>query len=125
MANEITASITLSVINGNASFSRKVSGQKFDQAASGGAGTQQEIGFAAHEAIDIGDVGTEGWCYFRNLDDTNFVEIGVDVAAAFKPMIRLEPGEFTVFRASPVAGATLYAQADTAAVQLEYHISED
>ena len=125
MANEITVSVSLKIINGDATFSRKVSGQQFDQAASGGAGTIQEIGFAAHEAIDIGDVGTEGWCYFRNIDDTNFVEIGVDVAAVFKPIIRLEIGEFTVFRASPVAGATLYAQADTAAVKLEYHVGED
>lgn len=126
MSNEISVSMTLNCINGNYTYRRTISGQQFDQTAQGGNGGIQEIGFAAHEVIDIGDVGTEGWCIFRNLDATNFVEIGIDVAAAFKPVIRLEKdGEPACFRVSPVAGATLYAQADTAAVKLEYQILED
>jgi len=125
MANEITVSVSLSVINGDASFSRKVSAQQYDQTASGGRGGIQEIGFGAHEAILVTDVTTEGWCYFRNIDATNFVQIGIDVAATFYPIIRLEPGEPAIFRASQVAGATLYGQADTGAVKIEYRVNED
>lgn len=125
MANEITVSTTLTCTNGDFSYSRKVSSQQYDQAASGGRGGVQSIGFAAHEAILVTDVTTEGWCFFRNLDSTNFVDIGVDVAATFEPMIRLEPGEPALFRASKDAGATLYAKADTAAVKIEYMVLED
>lgn len=125
MANEITVSVTLKAINGDSAFERKISGQQYDQAAAGGRGGIQEIGFAAHEVVIATDVTTEGWVIMRNIDATNFVDIGVDVAAAFEPMIRMEPGEPCCFRASKDAGATLYAKADTAAVKVEYMILED
>ncbi len=125
MANEITLSVSLKAINGDFTYNRKISGQQYDQAASGGNGGIQEIGFAAHEAIALGDVSTEGWILMRNIDDTNFVDIGVDVAAAFEPMIRMEPGEPCLFRNSKAAGTTLYAQADTGAVKIEFMILED
>ncbi len=125
MADEITVSTSLSVENGNYSFQRLITGLTFDQSAKGGQGGIQNIGFAADEAIDVGDVTTVGWCIFRNLDDTNFVEVGIEVAATFEPMIRIEPGETALFRLSQDAGATLYAQADTAAVDLEYYLAED
>ena len=67
----------------------------------------------------------EGFVIMRNVDDTNFVDVGIDVAAAFEPMIRMEPGEPACFRLSKDAGATLYAMADTAAVKIEYMILED
>lgn len=125
MANEITVSATLKCINGDFTFNRKISGQQYDQAALGSRGGTQEIGFAAHEAILITDVTTEGWVIMRNVDDTNFVDVGVDVAAAFEPFLRMEPGEFCLFRNSKAAGTTMYAQADTAAVKLEYMVLED
>lgn len=82
----------------------------------------QDIGFAAHEALTIGsDVGTAGWGEFRNLDTTNFVQIGLDVAGTFYPFAKLLPGEsFPV----PLATKDLYAKADTAAVQLELTVLE-
>jgi pantothenate kinase type III len=82
----------------------------------------QEIGFAAHEALALGDVGTPGFACFINLDDTNFVEIGIDVAAAFHAFAKLKAGEQCVVR---LGTAAPYAQADTAAVELFYIIYDD
>lgn len=122
MADEITVSASLICVNGNFSFDRRINSVSVDQATQGSNGGVQIIGSGAHEQIEIGDLATEGWAIFRNLDDTNFVDIGVDVAATFYPVMRLKPGEPTVCRVSTVV---LYAQADTADVNLEFMILED
>lgn len=122
MADEITVSVTLACTNGDFSFSRRINSVSVDQTAVGSNGGVQSIGFAAHEAVAIGDLGTEGYGIFRNLDNTNFVDLGIDVAAAWKPIMRLKAGEACLFRLST---DVLYAKADTAAVNLEYTILED
>ena len=86
-------------------------------------GGTQSIGFAAHEALVLTDITTNGWAYFRNRNATNFVELGVDVAATFYPLVRLNANEGCVLRLSQ--GITPYAQADTAAVILERLILDD
>lgn len=80
------------------------------------------IGFAAHEAVPMGDVSTAGWARLENLDSTNYVEIGVEVAATFYPFLKLKAGEFCVIRLGTNAP---YAKANTAAVQLDYEIFQD
>jgi len=125
MASEITISMTIACINGDYNYRRSLSGEQFDQAAQGASSGIQEIGFGGHEAIEVADLGTEGWLFMRNLDDTNFVDFGIEVAAAFEPVGRMEPGEPAMFRLSKDAGATLFAQADTAACNVEYMILED
>ena len=80
----------------------------------------QSIGFAAHEAIVLGDVTTVGFAYFHNMDATNYVEIGIDVAASFHATIRLYPGQ----KCSTFLAAAPYAQAAVAAVLLDYVILE-
>jgi len=114
MADEITIAATLQVENGNYSDSRKLTRLTADQATLGGTSGIQEIG-TSYEAITLGDVSTQGYVYIRNTDTTNFVEIGIEVAAAFNAMIKLLAGEVAVFR----AGGTLYAKADTAAVKID------
>ena len=79
------------------------------------------IGFAAHEAIVMGDVSTAGWAYFKNLDSTNFVALGVDVSGTFYPLAKLKAGQYCVV---PLGTSAPYAKADTAAVQLHYRIYE-
>lgn len=123
MADEITISAILRCENGNLSVRRDSGSSRFTQTAIGRAGGAQSVGFAAHEAVAVGDVSTLGWAYFKNLDTTNFVEIGVDVAATFYPLVRLEAGEAALFRLSP--SATVYAKANTAAVLLDCEILED
>ena len=122
MSDEITVSTILACTNGDFRFDRRVNAVKVDQAAQGSVGGIQVIGSGAHEAIATGDLTTEGWAIFRNLDDTNFVDVGIDVSSVFKPVFRLKAGEPAIVRVSTDA---LYAQADTADVNLEYTILED
>jgi hypothetical protein len=85
-------------------------------------GSVQDIGFAAHEALDVpAEIGTAGWAYFQNQDADNFVQIGVDGGGTFYPLLKLLPGEAQAVR---LTTDTPYAKADTAAVKLYYFISE-
>jgi len=86
-------------------------------------GGNQTIGFAAHEALVLTDLTTNGVAMFRNRDAANFVQIGVDVAATFYPLVRINAGESWPFRLSQ--GITPYAQADTGAVVLQRDILDD
>lgn len=121
MASEITTNLTLKVTKGYLDITRSIaSAWTLATAKPNVAGMTQAIGFAAHEAINLGDVGaaTLGWAWFRNLDTTNYVEIGIDFGpGTFGPLIRLNAGEACVIRLS--AACAPYAQANTAAVVLE------
>jgi hypothetical protein len=83
----------------------------------------QDIGFAAHEAIEKGDVGTPGQCYFRTHGPTNYVTLGIVVSGTYYPVIRMRADEDCRFRLD--SSATLYAKADTASCEVEKVILED
>ncbi|MFH1605084.1 MAG: hypothetical protein ABIH03_14400, partial [Pseudomonadota bacterium] len=70
------------------------------------------------EMDDVANDGDAGWAWFTNLDDTNFVQLGLDVAAAFCPFADIYPGK-TAGPFYVAASAVLYAKADTGAVRLE------
>lgn len=126
MANEIKVTASLTYANGNlGSLTVPSRTQQITQntAAPARAGGSQTIGFAAHEALVVTDITTLGVVHFRNRDATNFVEIGVDVAGTFYPVVRLNANESWIFRSAQ--GITLYAQADTAAVILDRDILDD
>jgi hypothetical protein len=122
MADEITITNGLLARKGNLDIQREREVQQIDMAGDDYDGGTQLIGFAAHEALALkGDFGTGGWAEFYNLDATNFVQIGVEVAAAFYPVVKLLAGERCVF---PVAVNTLFLKADTGAVRVEFTILE-
>lgn len=126
MANEIKITTAMQFANGNLdSLTIPTRTQKITQntAAPARAGGSQTIGFAAHEALVVTDITTLGVAHFRNRDATNFVQIGVDVAGTFYPLVRLNAGEEWIFRLSQ--GITPYAKADTAAVILTRDILDD
>jgi len=77
----------------------------------------QAIGFAAHEALVLGEVAAPGFAWFHNTDATNYVEIGIDVSAAFHAFLKLLPGQKA---ACWLATAAPYAKANTASVNLDY-----
>ena len=81
----------------------------------------QNIG-TSYEAVNVADLTNKGFALFTNLDATNFVEVGVEVSAAFYPFLKLLPGESSVVRLSP--SVSLFAKADTAAVNLETYCFE-
>lgn len=118
MANEITVSQGLSCLNGNFNLPNIGGSFTHDQTtAGGGLPGFQAIG-TSHESISTSDLTAVGWAIFKNLDDTNYVEIGLDVAATFYPLARMNAGEMAgPFRIA--TGVTLYARANTAACNIQ------
>ena len=115
MANEISASTSLSVVNGSSKLSRQTS-KTITQNGVGTYQNTQSVG-TTYEAVAIGaDLGTAGLAVFTNLDLTNYVEIGLEVSSAFYPLIKLKAGESSQVR---LATSTLFAKANTSAVKLE------
>ena len=122
MAGEINFSFTLRCQNGNYDYNRTVQNTIDQTTAAGGSPGYQNIG-TSHELIGgLADMTNEGIAVVRNLDDTNFVEVGLDVSASFYPLVKILPGEAYVMRLSP--GVAVYAQADTAAVNLLFECLE-
>ena len=119
MADEIAVTIALSVAKGNLALA--IASERFlpDMSGTRYIDNVQNIGTTA-EALGVGDVGTAGWAYFKNLDLTNYVEIGRDISG-FQAFIKLLPGEACVVRLGTSAP---YAKANTAAIDLKYVIIE-
>ena len=121
MADEITLYARLGVANGNLRDSRDIGSVRVDQAAAGLVANVQTIGFAAHEALVLGDVASVGFAHFQNLSSSAAVSVGIDDTGTFEPVVTMLPGE----PAGPfrLAGAP-YAKADTAVAKLAYLILE-
>lgn len=77
----------------------------------------QAVGFAAEEAILLGDVAAGGIWFVQNLDSTNFVSLRSGTGAT--DFIRINAGEWALFRCHASASAP-YAIADTAAVNVRF-----
>lgn len=129
MANEIDASMKLtlnaastSTTSLRAAVDIPAGRLRPDQASALLVSGSPSIGFAAHEALPMGDVVTAGWAFFQNLGPTNFVLIGIDIAGAFHQFAKLKAGEAGLIRLGTNAP---YAKADTAAVNLLYLILAD
>ena len=77
----------------------------------------QSVGFAAEEAILLGDVAPGGYWFVQNLDATNFVSLRA--ATGDTNFIKLLAGEWAIFRTSADATAP-YAIADTGACNVRF-----
>lgn len=122
MANEIKLSVNVRVVNGDYKNRFDMGQLSIDQAAQGAQSGVIDVGTTA-EDLPVGDVSTPGLLILKNLDDTNFVEIGKSVSATFEKMGRLKPGDPLVMRVA--AGVTLQLKADTAACNVQYLLLED
>lgn len=95
---------------------------QFDMAGTNGDGAKVNVVPTAYGAVPIPtDVGTEGYCYFRNLDATNFYQLGVEVSSAFYPLVKLKPGQVAVF---PLAIQGVFWKADTATCRAQWGVVE-
>lgn len=120
MANEITLSARFGVQNGTYDpGTLNVSNLSVDQAAVGAAEGVQNIG-TSEETLSAGGLSTEGWLFIRNLDTTNYVQLGFSTGVYG---CRLEAGEFALFRTEP--SADIYLKANTAACNVQYRWLED
>jgi hypothetical protein len=117
MANEISATATLSASKGGAAIaaSSSLSGSlHVDMAGAQMISNVQVVGTSA-EAIVLGDVSTIGYVYLKNMDAANFVEIALDSGVSTLVFAKLKAGGIALF---PAKTATMYAKADTAEVNL-------
>lgn len=122
MANEITLTTRLQLDNGNLKLDRNPGRRQYTQTTARQSSGVQTIGTGAHEALGVGaDIGTAGYAFFQNLDATNFVQIGIDDGGTFEPFAKLTAGQIAIV---PLNTKAVYAQADTAAVELEWIILE-
>lgn len=120
MADEITVTGLLAFEKSPAAeVSVGESAKTFDVTGSKYVTGVQEAGTSA-EAIGLGDVGTPGFFFIKNLDDTNYME--VLSATDGEVLLKVKPLEFAVGRFGCAAPAV---KADTAAVDFEYLIVED
>lgn len=116
MANEFT--ITLNVVYANGYLKRSIipGSVTANQTTQGMFGGVQIIG-TSEEDLAVGDVGTPGFLYVRNLDTTNFVQIGKKVSGAMESSVKLKAGQFAWL---PSDNITWRCKADTAACKLEF-----
>lgn len=123
MAGEVKVSSNFQIIKPNAgNLADNDSGLTFDQAGTHTQQTIQDVGFATHELVTLDpDLGTLGWIKLKNLDATNYIQLGIVVSAAFQPVARLVPGGIAgPFRAD----ATLYVKANTASCKMRVSAAE-
>lgn len=123
MANEITVTCNLSFAKSDrgASAGTPAAGLQFSVTGTKYTATIQSIG-TSEEAIDLGEIGTVGWCFFKNLDATNFIKIRSITGTAGSSGVKLKAGECAIFRAGVAA---LYAISDTAACEMQTLMIED
>ena len=123
MADELILTGLFKYVKGNVTIEPK--GKTAVSVSVTGTNTQggsiQTIG-TVEEAIGLGEVTPGGYCYFENLDATNFISIRQATAAA--DLIRLKAGEFALFRMDADATAP-FAIADTAACDVLIVMLED
>lgn len=113
MADEITITTGLSCTNGSLKILNSTTSIKYDQAtARGGQPGVLNIG-TSEETVTFTDI-TPGWSILTNLDSTNFVDLGFSTGVYG---LTLPAGAQCVVKFK--SGMTLYAKADTAAVDLQ------
>lgn len=117
MANELTISFQSLLRNGGLSDNHSSGSLAIDQSSAKLIRNVQTIG-TVEEALEMADVTNAGYAIFENLDDTNFVEIGISGSM----FVKLKAGEKCILRLTTNAP---YAIADTADVELFYVIYED
>lgn len=122
MANEITTSINVSLSNGYLTSSFAPGAVRITQNTGITHETVWIVG-TSEEDLAIGDLATLGYAMFRNLDTTNYVQIGMSDAGTMKTFARLKPGEPAAIRLEP--GITVRAKANTASCKVQVKIFND
>lgn len=122
MANEISITVGMACTKDELVIKESTTTVRRDMAGTHAASIVQDIG-TTYEALDIpAELATLGYCYLKNVDATNYIEIGRDVGAAFYGVIRLKPGDIALVRFS---AATMYGRANTATAKLRFSLLEE
>jgi hypothetical protein len=126
MANEISASLSLSVSNGAYDDRFSANNVKADQAAQLGAAGVVTVGTAV-QTLTIAPVTSAGYAAFRNLNTqtsgTHFISVGAYVGTNLHEFCRLERNAAAVVPLAPSLTIGLSATTSTAytqAARLQY-----
>lgn len=117
MANELKITAGINFSKGGAKTNRResisvdITGDAFSQQV-------QSIGTSEEEVAQGADLGTPGYVFLKNMDSTNYIEVGSTTGVYD---IKLLAGEIALYRHN---SATIYAKANTSACLLEYIIIE-
>ena len=122
MANEVTLNFGLQFSKSGSRMTIPSETEYVDVSAQPKVSATQSIG-TTHELVAMGDVGTStaGVSFFRNLDSTNYVKLGLVASATFYPLFIIPAGKKGYM--PRLANQALYAKANTASVNLEYFIT--
>ncbi len=118
MANEFALTVGIVYSKAGVNFSRSegiqvtISGDSFEHAI-------QSVGTTEEALAQGADLGTPGYIFIKNLDSTNYVEIGSTTGVYD---IKVKAGEVALYRHN---SATIYAKANTAACLVEYLLFEE
>ncbi len=123
MANEISVSTRLYARNGFLVSDNNVGTIAVDMSGTTYASGAVEYSTTANGtaiSLDGITIGTAGYAFFRNLDATNYIEIGIQVGGTFYAFAKLLAGEVAIIRINQTNAP--YARANTASVRLAYTI---
>lgn len=115
MANEISTRFELKYASGNANFTLPGFNLQIDSTGAPRVYSVQGIS-TTYEALDFGEVTSNGAFFARNLSAANDVEIGIEVSAAFEPFATLAPGQWAFLPKVE----DLFAKASAGTVDLEF-----
>jgi hypothetical protein len=119
MANEITVTASLVVLNGSLSISRSLTKQVNQSVAFGGGPGTVAIGTAAGgEVVPFTDYTAKGYCLIINNSAANFVQVGPESGGAIVPLLQIGPQEFNLVSFAPTA--VVRAMADTASCNVQF-----
>lgn len=117
MSGELKLVLSILYSKGGAVYERTID-DSIDQTGDSFTVANQSVGTTEEELTQHADLGTPGFVFVHNLDDTNYVEVGSTTGVYD---IKLLAGQWAIY---PHNSATVYAKANTAAVLLEYAIFE-
>ena len=121
MANELTINLNAYIANGQykEAFTKQIAVTQNTLGAASGI----HIVTTSEGNLSLGDVATGGYTILQNLDDTNYITFGLDDAGTMKACMKLEPGEFAMFRLKP--STNLRMLANVASCKVYYWVLND
>ena len=120
MPDEIAIKLKLSFDKGESSASIPVQDFTDTMTGTNHVKASQTIAFAAPENLAKGDIGTVGWLWVKNKDDTNFVKVGYD-DGGFRSDVIVKPLKQVLFYSGQ---AQPKLQADTGNVAIDFFAVE-
>jgi hypothetical protein len=118
MATELTSTISVTHSANGVDFAETVVSSTEDLTGNGITAGVLSVATSA-AAVPLGGVSTAGVAYFKNLDATNYLEIGWD-DSGFVAAAKLLPGQVALI---PLVNAP-WARANTGACLMQYRIFE-